>query len=62
MPSIIAEGETTQGPYESDPEFIGIADFGSGAKMAGATIGLHAPACLTTIVQVGQRVLGHDGT
>ena len=33
VPLISVEGETTQCPYERDPEFIGLAEFRSGARI-----------------------------
>jgi len=41
---MLKEGETTQGPYERGPEFIGMAHIGSGEKLAGRD---HRVACAT---------------
>lgn len=33
VPLVIVDRERTQGPYERDPEFIGMAEFGSGDRI-----------------------------
>jgi len=50
VPLIMMDGEAAQGPYERGPEFIGMAEIGSGEKLAGRgyqrrTVSAPTPLC-----------------